>query len=373
MGMMDQPASSDILTIDRYVEHVSTVPAIAGQVMRQFVREKCPPGIAGNADGHAPEGRVVLMVHGGFWPCSVAFDCPHPGYSWMESLAASGYDVFALDMTGHGRSALPLQANPANLSPEDGAGLAPGVRGAADQPDYPFRLASSDTETNDLDAVVEFIRALRGVERVKLIGWSGGGIRTGAYALRHPDKVDRLVIWASSNYLPDGPDEPPPEMPVPGYPSTFQSSEYAENIRWRANIKCDGQIEDEAIFDAVRQAGAEADPIGAGWGGLRAPTRTYWGWTSNGAARLSHDVLVMVGEYDRQLPSNIELYRDIGSAHKAFLSIACASHFMTWERGRHIQRRAALEWLDHGTLQGSATGMFHADEQGNISPLEREP
>ncbi len=367
---MDQPANSEISTIDRYVEHVSTVPAIAGRTMRQFVREKCPAEIAGSAGGNAPEGRVVLMVHGGFWPCSAAFDCPHPGYSWMDALAAAGYDVFALDMTGHGRSALPLQANPANLSPDDRAGLAAGASQQADQPAYPFHLASSDTETADLDAIIDFIRELRGVERIKLIGWSGGGIRIGTYTLRHPDKVDRLVIWASSNYLPEGPDDPPPEMPVPGYPTTFQSHEYGENERWRANIKCDGQIEDEAIFDAVRRAGAEADPIGAEWGGLRGPTRTYWGWTRNGAARIPHPVLVLVGEFDRLLQSNIGLYGDLGTTHKTFLSVACASHFMMWERARHIQRRAVLEWLDHGTLQGHTTGMFHADQQGNISPRE---
>jgi pimeloyl-ACP methyl ester carboxylesterase len=288
----------------------------------------------------------------------------------MQALAEAGYDVFALDMTGHGRSALPLQANPANLSPEDSASLVPGVTEQAGEPTYPFRLANSDTETADMDAVVDFIRELRGVERIKLIGWSGGGIRTGTYALRHPDKIDRLVIWASSNYQPDGPDEAPPEMPVPGYPTTFQSYVYGENERWRANIKCDGQIEDEAIFDAVRQAGAEADPIGHGWGGLRAPTRTYWGWTRKGAARFTHPVLVTVGEYDSLLASNIGLYGDIGTPHKAFLRIACASHFMMWERARHIQRRAVLEWLNDGTLEGHTTGMFHADEQGNISPLE---
>jgi len=365
---MNASAGADCVTIDRYVEHVSTVPAIAGRTMRQFVREKCPAALAERADGRAADGRVVLMVHGGFWPCSVAFDCPHPGYSWMEALAGAGWDVFALDMTGHGRSALPLQADPGNVLPENRDGLAAGAKARAGAPSYPFRLVDSDTETADLDAVVEFIRALRGVDRIKLIGWSGGGIRTGTYALRHPDKVDRMVIWASSNYQPDGPDAPPAARPVPGYPTTFQSNEYGENVRWRANVKCEGQIDDEAIFEAVRRAGAEADPVGAEWGGLRGPTRTYWGWTRNGAARFSRPVLVMTGECDRLHDSNVGLYGDLGVSHKAFLGIACASHFMTWERGRHVQRRAALEWLEYGTLDGNRTGMFRADERGIIGP-----
>jgi pimeloyl-ACP methyl ester carboxylesterase len=365
---MDLPANSDIVTIDRFVEHISTVPAIAGQIMRQFLREKCPAWITKSARSNVPEGRVVLMVHGGFWPCSAAFDCPHPNYSWMESLAQDGYDVFALDMTGNGRSALSLQADPANLAPEDRAKLPPGMADGCGAPSHPYRLVNSDTENADLDAVVEFIRALRGVDKVKLIGWSGGGIRVGTYALRHPDKVDRLVIWASSNYLPDGPDEPPLELPEPSYPTTFQTREHGENVRWRANIKCDGQLEDSSIFDVVRRAGEEADPIGASWHGLRGPSRTYWGWTRKAVAQFSSPALVMVGEYDGLLDSNIGLYDDLGTSHKAFLRIDCASHFMMWERARHIQRRATLEWLDHGTLEGSTFGMFRADEHQNIAP-----
>jgi pimeloyl-ACP methyl ester carboxylesterase len=288
----------------------------------------------------------------------------------MEDLAASGYDVFALDMTGHGRSALALQDDPANLSPDHVTGQAPAGFGLAGQPSYPFTLVNSDTESADLDAVIDFIRDLRKVERVNLIGWSGGGIRTGTYALRHPEKIDRLVIWASSNFEPDGSDSPPAELPVPGYPTTFQSHDYGENERWRANIVCDGQIEDEAVFETVRQAAAEADPVGAVWGGLRGPTRTYWGWTRKAVGDFSTPVLVMVGENDRLLDSNIALYGYLGTSHKAFLRIPCASHFMMWERARHLQRRVAREWLDKGTLGGETCGMFRADVNGAIAPSE---
>ncbi len=65
---------------------------------------------------------------------------------------------------------------------------------------YPHELVNSDSETADINAVVDFIRRLRGVDKVSLIGWSGGGIRTGTFAVRYPEKVDRYVIWASSNY-----------------------------------------------------------------------------------------------------------------------------------------------------------------------------
>jgi pimeloyl-ACP methyl ester carboxylesterase len=368
--------SGDIVTRDHWVAHVSTVPAIAGETMRQFLREKASAALIGSATAHAPEGRVVLMVHGGFWPSTAAFDLPFPDMSWMEALAREGFDVFTLDMTGHGRSALALQEDPRNLSPAGRAALAPGILDAAhaDAPaPYPFELVTSDTESADLDAVVDFIRALRGVDRVKLLGWSGGGIRTGTYALRHPEKVESLVIWASSNYLADGPDHAPADLPVGGYPMLFQTRDHGENVRWRANIRCPGQVADEAIFDAVWRAGAEADPVGARWGGLRGPSRSYWGWTARGAARLNLPVLVMVGECDRLLANNIRLFNDIGTGHKAYLQIACGSHFMMWEESRHAQRAAALEWLSDATLQGASRGTFRADEQGRVDAAVPRP
>ncbi len=360
--------AKNVLTIDRYVEHVSTVPAISGQVMRQFVRERVLEETISPGSKEVDEGKVVLMVHGGFWPCSVAFDCPHPGYSWMEALALEGFDVFALDMTGHGRSALQVQDLEKNVQVTDRHFMR-SAEGSDEEPSYPYQLVTSDTETADLNAVIDFIRDLRGVKKVHLIGWSGGGIRTGTYVRRHPNKIERLVIWASSNYLPDGPDASPGALPSKGAPTAFQSKEHGESVRWLANVKSEGQIEDPAVIDVVWRAGAEADPVGASWGGLRGPTRTYWGWNRNGAAEITLPVLHFVGEFDGLLERNILLYKDLGSSEKIFLRIAGASHFMQWERGRHVQRRAVSEFLRDGTLIGKTSGEFRADEEGLIIPL----
>ncbi len=48
----------------------------------------------------------------------VAFDVPYQDYSWMEYLAQAGFDAFAMDTTGYGRSTRPAAMNdPCNLSP----------------------------------------------------------------------------------------------------------------------------------------------------------------------------------------------------------------------------------------------------------------
>ena len=212
--------NDDILTIDRLVDHVSTVPAISGQHINLFVRERIMPDIVER--GRAKSCKVVLFIHGGYSPSTLAFDVPYRDYSWMAHLARGGYDVFAMDMTGYGRSGRPMMDDPRNLDPKQQDLLIPRNLAAKCETPYPFQLVNSDSETADIDAVVDFIRRLRGVEKITLIGWSGGGIRTGTYTARHPDKVEKLIIQASSNYSRANPDAAP-SLPKPGAPMTIQT------------------------------------------------------------------------------------------------------------------------------------------------------
>jgi pimeloyl-ACP methyl ester carboxylesterase len=373
--MSDGPSSALVSdpdgfrTIDRQIAHVSTVPAIAGEPVELFLREKLRRDLADGAEARDWSGHVVLMVHGGYWPSVPLFDFGCPGYSWMEALAAAGFDVFVMDMTGYGASSRPLMDDPRNLPPDQQHELIPGTLKDVTQPSHPFKLVTSDSETDDIHRVVETICALRGVERVSLLGWSGGGIRTGTYAHRHPERVDRLVILASSNYQRDGDDTPPMPCPESGYPVTFQTRAVGFAGRWQPNIRCPGQVA-PGIQDILWPESIATDPIGAGWGpgGLRAPGRCHWGWTARAAASIRVPSLVMVGEFDRLMPSNIELFQDLGASAKVFLSLDCASHFVAWESQRRVLHAASKEWLQHGTLEGAASGTFRADAAGHVAP-----
>ena len=87
--------------------------------MDLFVREKVPAAILNAPGGKTPPGKVALFVHGGFSPATLAFDVAYRDYSWMTFLAAAGYDVFAMDMTGYGQSSRPMMDDPCNLSPRN--------------------------------------------------------------------------------------------------------------------------------------------------------------------------------------------------------------------------------------------------------------
>ena len=118
--------SSLLLTIDHYLRVKSTVPAIAGQDAQLYVRERVLAGTALRAGGAAD--RVALFVHGRGTPAEVAFDVPYQDYSWMAYLAKAGYDVFAVDVTGYGRSTRPAAMNdPCNVAKDRQADWIPSL------------------------------------------------------------------------------------------------------------------------------------------------------------------------------------------------------------------------------------------------------
>src|SRR5438874_11325164 len=225
--------SGRTLTIDHYVRVKSTVPAIAGQEVPIYVRER---GLAGAAlRGGAGADRVALFVHGAGTPAEVAFDVPQPDYSWMAFLARAGFDVFAMDTTGYGRSFRPAAMNdPCNLAKDR---QAPFVH-APCAPTYAHAMTTIASDWNDIDGVVNYIRALRGVERVSLIAWSLGGPRAGGYAAQHPDKVDRLVLLAPA-YNRGAAAAPPAQAPAAVAFNTQSRDEFYAN--WDRQVGCPAQ------------------------------------------------------------------------------------------------------------------------------------
>ena len=69
-----------------------------------YVRNKRPAAMT----AFRPE-RTLLYVHGATYPASTAFDLKLDGLSWMEYIAARGYDVYLLDLRGYGKSTRPKE------------------------------------------------------------------------------------------------------------------------------------------------------------------------------------------------------------------------------------------------------------------------
>jgi pimeloyl-ACP methyl ester carboxylesterase/DNA-binding CsgD family transcriptional regulator len=121
----------------------------------------------------APDGaRIAYAIHGkgpplvrtATWLTHLEFDWESPVWRhWLEGLA-EGHMVLRYD--------------------ERGCGLS----------DREIEDVSLDARLADLEAVID----AAGLERVALLGISQGGPLAIAYTARHPERVDRLILFATS-------------------------------------------------------------------------------------------------------------------------------------------------------------------------------
>jgi len=302
---------------------------------------------------------VVLFVHGAGTPAEVAFDAPAPGYSWMAYLAAAGFDVFSMDTTGYGRSTRPAPMNdPCNLSPEQQKQFVSSLIPAPCAAPYPSQLTNIASDWNDIDGVVNYIRALRKVDKVSLVAWSLGGPRAGGYAAQHPEKVRAMVLLAPAYNR--AADATAPALPRAGVAFNTQSrAEFVAN--WDRQVGCADQFE-PAVRDAVWSDMVASDPVGATWGtGVRrAPSTTTWGWNAALAAATKIPALIIAGVHDKQVtPERVRpLYDDLGSSQKVLIDLGCSSHNAMWEKNRLLMFKASLDWLTTGAVGEAKAGII---------------
>ena len=140
-------AAQEVSGIEHWVEHAG---------LKLYVWEKYLG---------SPTGKpVVVLAHGSTSAGRESFDLQVPGkpsYSLMDVLAREGFDVFALDTRGFGRSTRP-----------DGH-------------------MTTQEASEDLHAVVDDLLKLRGRQKVHLLGWSWGTQYSGMFVMAHPEKVER--------------------------------------------------------------------------------------------------------------------------------------------------------------------------------------
>ena len=111
---------------------------------------------------------VLFLVHGSSISSS-SFDLTVPGrgeYSLMDAFARFGFDVWTMDFTGYGKSS----------RGEGNSNIADGVE--------------------DLKAAMPVVARETGQQRFHVFGESSGALRAGAFAMAHPEMINRLVLAA---------------------------------------------------------------------------------------------------------------------------------------------------------------------------------
>ena len=115
----------------------------------------------------------LILLHGARVPGRASFDLPVEGGSLAADLARAGHAVYVMDARGSGGSTRPRAMSvPAKGRP----------------------LVGSHAVVQDVHAVVGWVQARTGRDRVGLLGWATGGHWAGMYASLHPERVSHLVM-----------------------------------------------------------------------------------------------------------------------------------------------------------------------------------
>jgi pimeloyl-ACP methyl ester carboxylesterase len=316
----------------RIVTEEMMVPA-SDPGIELYVRNKRPADLT----TFRPE-RTVLYVHGATYPASTAFDLKLDGLSWMDYIAARGYDVYLVDLRGYGKSTRPKEMQ------EDAKNNPPIVRG--------------ETAIKDIGSVVDFIRQRRGIPRVNLIGWSWGTALMAAYTAQNGSKVERLVLYAPSwirqtaSLVQAGPG------PLGAYRKVSRDQALA---RWMTGVPEDkkASLIPAGWFDAWADATFATDPEGAKQTPpvLRAPNGVVQdGAEFHGAGKPYYDpakitvpTLLVLGEWDRDTPPYMAqtLFPLLVNApNKRFVMLAEGTHTIMMEKNRMELFRAVQAFLD---------------------------
>ena len=304
---------------DYFISHTSNEPFYGQQnldpTVTLHVREVVLPGRERTV---AQDGKILLLIHGYSFPGSAAFDTDHGNCSLMRYFARAGWDTFALDLEGFGLSTRPPVMDSPAAFPDSEA---------------PIR---ADVTLRDVERVVDFISALRGVEQVHLLGWSQGAtLEAPLYAIQHPEKVARLVLFGVSYRNPMTPEERA-ESVADGEAEKVWHSVPALN-RW-AGLGTKAEFVAPGCFEANRDALLASDPKSGELGGaIRVPAGRsrdmdladpYFD-----AAKISTPTLVIRGDADTDAKreDNQQLLDTLGSTVKEYVEIPGGGHFLHFE------------------------------------------
>lgn len=257
-------------------------------------------------------GVPVLFLHGSSFPSALSFGFKMGGSSWMDVLAAQGYDVYALDFLGYGSS---------DRYPEMQSESADGK---------PLGRASEVSQ--DVNKAVDYILKLTGKRKVHLIGHSWGGSVAALYAAQFPEKIEDLVLYAAITARHDS----------AGYENrthTFELLTPQQRIDAMKHLSPANQIcqLEREIFETWGQQWLASDPLAAASGSVRFPAgplqdvyELTHGKPYFNPADIKVPTLIVRGEWD-SYPNNTD-------AEKLFTGLINAPRkkYAVIEKGTHV-------------------------------------
>ncbi len=312
---------SALITEEAYIP--SDTPGI-----QLYIRNKHP------RDSASPADKILLYVHGATYPSETAFDLQLDGISWMDYIAAHGWDVYLVDLRGYGKSTRPPEMD---LAAKDNA-----------------PIVTTDIAVRDVSAAMDYIMKRRNVSKVNLLGWSWGTSIMAAYTGANNDKVNKLVLYAPL-WLRNTPGLIGGDGPLGAYRTVTKEN---ARKRWLTGVPEDKQAEliPGGWFDAWAAATWETDPNSKD-GALRAPNgvvhdvREYWasGRPYYDPANIRVPTLLIKAEWDQDTPAYMAqaLFPLLKNAPaKRYVEIGEGTHTVIMEKNRMQLFREVQLFLD---------------------------
>lgn len=119
---------------------------------------------------------AVLFVHGSTFPSALSFGYAVGGRSWMDEIAAAGFDAWALDFIGYGEADRYRE-----------------LRGSSEA-NPPIGRASEAVQ--QIAQAVEYIQRQTNGQPVSIVAHSWGTIPASMFVALYPDQVNRFVQYA---------------------------------------------------------------------------------------------------------------------------------------------------------------------------------
>jgi pimeloyl-ACP methyl ester carboxylesterase len=268
-------------------------------------------------DSFGRSGKVALLVHGGTWSGRPDFDLQIRDYSVMDMLATNGYDVWAIDIHGYGHS---------DKTDRDWSG----VQSAA----------------ADIGAAVEYITRLRGVSKVDLLGWSAGTQRAGLYAMQHPERVGKLILYApqwkgTAEYheqlrkrIDNG------GMPLGQYRINTEAAARSDFLE--GQLAHDPQFEEDVVAFYAKEA-LQTDP--------QSPNSfvDHANLPVLDPLRITVPTMIIFGEYDYYAKEEdlLPFFSQLKTRDKRFVLLPHGGHALMPEKDHRRFQQEVLSFLDH--------------------------
>jgi len=257
----------------------------------------------------SPAGKgLIVLAHGSATAGKESFDLQVPGkpsYDLMDFLAREGFDVFAPDTRGFGRST------------------------------HPDAHMTTQEASEDLNAVVDHVLKLRGGKRVSLLGWSWGTQYGGMFVIAHPEKVEKYVSYAQMHV--DSPDIAKRRPRIEAFRKNAYITIAETGWKPRFSSLTPAEANDPEVVDVYAKAAAQVERKTAT--GPQLDMVTIMPMVN--PRLIPVPTMIIHGQYDdvADLDGLLPFFRQLPNPYKKYVVVPNAGHMMHLQKGHQLFQR----------------------------------